>query len=455
MQRIDVFISYKREERALADRVAQALIEHGYVAVTDLNIQKATDFGDAIDAMIREASLVIVLWTKASAASDWVRKEAAEAERLNKYLGVRVDAVAPEDLPLAVRNNNWLDVSDGPVTRGIPTVMQEVRQLIGDPTRGSDAAEVATQVAEDDLEFFQVIDQVGEAAGYRKYLEKYPDGALAEIARDRVERLTGWRSGLRKIPVLAGVGAFAASVAAYAAFQSIPEPSAAFAQLRAENAKSKEEIIAQETEIRSLSQDLEAARQRQKTLESDILQRDDTGAEVTSALRQELVDQKNREAILNQQIASLRKQMDVLGGLVEEAEAKNDAFTVQIETLGSNLNAALARAAASEREKQTAREALNDPSVGQASTTAVLGLSLEKTEFRNKTALRVVSVDPESNAYEQGLRSDNIIVEAGQADVTSVDEFKARLDAARQAGRKSFLIIVYRENNPRFVALKI
>ena len=108
---IDIFISYKREERALADLYGDALKTAGYTVVTDLNIQKADDFGEAIDGMIRAAKLVVVLWTEASAASRWVRTEALEALALDKYYPVMVESVAPPDLPIQVRRINWLDVS--------------------------------------------------------------------------------------------------------------------------------------------------------------------------------------------------------------------------------------------------------------------------------------------------------------------------------------------------------
>jgi hypothetical protein len=89
-QDIDVFISYKREERALADRVSAALTGRGYTVVTDLNISTGATFGDAIEQMIVDAKLVIVLWTEAAAASPWVRAEAERAFGLGKYLGVMV-----------------------------------------------------------------------------------------------------------------------------------------------------------------------------------------------------------------------------------------------------------------------------------------------------------------------------------------------------------------------------
>jgi chemotaxis protein MotB len=56
-------------------------------------------------------------------------------------------------------------------------------------------------------------------------------------------------------------------------------------------------------------------------------------------------------ALLNQQTASLREQLDGLQDLLDRASARDAAARVQIETLGTNLNSALARAAAEERKR--------------------------------------------------------------------------------------------------------
>jgi Flagellar motor protein len=54
-------------------------------------------------------------------------------------------------------------------------------------------------------------------------------------------------------------------------------------------------------------------------------------------------------ALLNQQTAELRKQLDTLQGLLDEANARDAASKVQIQALGKNLNTALAQVAAEQR----------------------------------------------------------------------------------------------------------
>lgn len=69
--------------------------------------------------------------------------------------------------------------------------------------------------------------------------------------------------------------------------------------------------------------------------------------------------------------------------------------------------------------------------------------------------LAVTAVDEASEAFEKGLRAGDIIVEAGQASVTSISELEERVDAAKEAGRKSLLLLVRRAGDPRFVALSL
>ena len=69
--------------------------------------------------------------------------------------------------------------------------------------------------------------------------------------------------------------------------------------------------------------------------------------------------------------------------------------------------------------------------------------------------LVVSAVDVASEAYEKGLREGNVITEAGQQTVATVQDIQDRLSEAKEAGRKSLLLLVRDGGNPRFVALTI
>ncbi len=66
---------------------------------------------------------------------------------------------------------------------------------------------------------------------------------------------------------------------------------------------------------------------------------------------------QRQTALLNQQISALRGQLGSLQALLDDYKDRNAAAEVQIQTLGQDLNAALARAASEERRRRLLEEA--------------------------------------------------------------------------------------------------
>ncbi|WP_254450067.1 MULTISPECIES: Do family serine endopeptidase [unclassified Aliiroseovarius] len=71
------------------------------------------------------------------------------------------------------------------------------------------------------------------------------------------------------------------------------------------------------------------------------------------------------------------------------------------------------------------------------------------------SGLVVVDVDESSEAFEKGLRRGDVIAEAGQTEVTSLSGFEAMIEEGRDAGRKSMLLLIRRNGEPRFLALSL
>ena len=69
--------------------------------------------------------------------------------------------------------------------------------------------------------------------------------------------------------------------------------------------------------------------------------------------------------------------------------------------------------------------------------------------------LIIQDVVEDSSAYEKGLRIGDLIIEAGQEEISSVAEFEAKIEDTREAGRKTIVILVQRDGDPRFVALPL
>jgi serine protease Do len=99
----------------------------------------------------------------------------------------------------------------------------------------------------------------------------------------------------------------------------------------------------------------------------------------------------------------------------------------------------------------------------EPATTSMLGMALsEITEdmagelgVAAGEGLVIMEIDPESEAAAKGLRAGDVITEANQSGVTSVEDFETRVEEAREAGRKSMLMLIRRGGEPRFVALSL
>ncbi len=94
----------------------------------------------------------------------------------------------------------------------------------------------------------------------------------------------------------------------------------------------------------------------------------------------------------------------------------------------------------------------------------ILGLTLSEMtdELREQLELGsgikglvVTDVDETAEAFEKGLRAGDVITEAGQQKIASVDDLNERIAEAEDAGRKSLLLLVRRAGDPRFVALSL
>jgi len=95
---------------------------------------------------------------------------------------------------------------------------------------------------------------------------------------------------------------------------------------------------------------------------------------------------------------------------------------------------------------------------------SVLGLSLSNLspELRERFGLAedtagvvVTNVDAKSQAAEKGVHAGDVIVEVAQEEVKTAGRIGELVEAAKKAGRKSVLLLVDRQGDLRFVALKI
>ncbi len=78
-----------------------------------------------------------------------------------------------------------------------------------------------------------------------------------------------------------------------------------------------------------------------------------------------------------------------------------------------------------------------------------------RDELGAEEGIAVAAVAEDSEAFEKGLRQGDVITEAGQRKIETLEDLEMRVEEAREAGRRSILLLIRREGEPRFVAVSL
>lgn len=104
----DIFISYASADRERARLLADALSKKGWSIWWDRTIPPGKEFDQVIEEALDAAKCVVVLWSKASTTSSWVKTEAAEAMRRKILVPALIDETK---IPLEFRRLQAADLS--------------------------------------------------------------------------------------------------------------------------------------------------------------------------------------------------------------------------------------------------------------------------------------------------------------------------------------------------------
>lgn len=122
-----VFLSYAREDVAKARPIAQALEKAGHQVWWDPHVRGGAEFSKVIEDALNAAEAVVVLWSKSSVESAWVRDEAAAGRDRRLLVPLSLDGTEP---PLGFRQFHSIDLSRWSGRR-IPNLTEIVSAIDG------------------------------------------------------------------------------------------------------------------------------------------------------------------------------------------------------------------------------------------------------------------------------------------------------------------------------------
>jgi TIR domain-containing protein len=111
----DIFLSYKSEDREKVRPLVNALVGRGWSVWWDPRIGVGEKWDRIIEKELAAAKCVLVVWSRLSVDSDWVRAEAEEGRDRQCLVPVMIERVK---IPLAFRRfqctdlTSWLGGSD-------------------------------------------------------------------------------------------------------------------------------------------------------------------------------------------------------------------------------------------------------------------------------------------------------------------------------------------------------
>ena len=230
----DIFLSYNREDQAKAKLIATALASEGFDVWWDTVLRAGQTYDEVTERQLHESRAVVVLWSSRSVKSKWVRAEATLGDRKSALIPVMIE---PCDRPIMFEliqtadligwegdtgNSNWKSFIADVREHVQRTSLQAKSASAPDPTPASPERTEKSAPAETiEAAFWMSIQDGDDPEEFESYLERYPDGHFAALARKRVAGLTA-----AKVAAATAAAAPAAPepMRAAAAVQPAPRP---------------------------------------------------------------------------------------------------------------------------------------------------------------------------------------------------------------------------------------
>jgi hypothetical protein len=141
IQMSQIFLSYAREDSSKVAHLGLALARLGWSVWRDDRIRASAEFDDQIERELDLALCVVVVWSRASIASVWVRSEAGAADDQGKLVPVSFETDVLPPLRFRQLNAAILDspsVADPNPSEGALRLLREIAYRTNQLPRGMD-----------------------------------------------------------------------------------------------------------------------------------------------------------------------------------------------------------------------------------------------------------------------------------------------------------------------------
>jgi hypothetical protein len=193
----DIFLSYSRADRPTAHVIAEALEAEGFSVWWDKVLRAGQTYDEVTENMLRDSSVVVVLWSQTSVKSKWVRAEATLGQRSCELVPAMIEDA---DRPIMFELTQTADLIGWSGDRNearwgdfVADIKRSIDRHNAEATEATPADAPAAATGNNDATietvFWTSIKDGDDPADFEAYLKRYENGHYADLARNRLAAL--------------------------------------------------------------------------------------------------------------------------------------------------------------------------------------------------------------------------------------------------------------------------